>query len=120
MIDLPTRREHETWDLGPFTVRVGYCPPPDAGRVERLAREMWTTVQSHYGNPDWDHYSASSEVKDVYRAMARAALAMAEAERPPVVEVFFDQRGKVGTEINHFLHDAGVLISKVLQGKEVP
>jgi hypothetical protein len=65
MIPLPTRREHETHDLGPFTVRIGRHP-----------------------------------------------------ESGQIVEVFFDQRGKVGTELNQFLHDAGVLISKVLQGKE--
>lgn len=66
MTPLPTRREHETYDLGPFTVRIGRDP-----------------------------------------------------ETANVCEVFFDQRGKVGTELNAFLHDAGVLISKVLQGKEV-
>ncbi len=66
MIPLPTRREHKTYDLGPFTVRIGR--DPNTGQV---------------------------------------------------IEVFFDQRGKVGTEMNHFLHDAGVLVSKVLQGKDV-
>jgi hypothetical protein len=70
MIPLPTRREHESYDLpggklGEFTLRIGRHPDTDQ-----------------------------------------------------VIEVFFDQRGKVGTELNQFLHDAGVLISKVLQGKE--
>ena len=66
MQQIPTRREHETYDLGPFTVRIGRHP--DTGQV---------------------------------------------------IEVFFDRRAKAGTELNAFLHDAGVLISKVLQGKEV-
>lgn len=70
-MNLPTRREHESYDLdggrlGPFTIRIGRNP---------------RTGQ--------------------------------------VCEVFFDQRGKVGTELNHFLHEAGILISKVLQGKHV-
>ena len=63
---LPSRRPHETHQLGKFTVRFGRHP---------ITGE--------------------------------------------IVEVFFDQREKAGTELNQFLHDAGVLISKVLQGKEV-
>ena len=64
---LPPRREHETYELGKFTVRFGRHP---------ITGE--------------------------------------------IIEVFIDQRGKAGTEINQFLHDLGVLISKKLQGKPTP
>ncbi len=116
MIPLPTRREHESYDLGPFTVRVGRMPPDGVeAMVERVAKALDPFAFSEVGDPD----DCSDLDREEARQEARNVLAVLGLSWPPVIEVFFDRRAKAGTEINAFLHDAGVLISKVLQGKDV-
>lgn len=116
MTPLPTRREHETYDLGEFTVRVGRLGAEDANAiVEAVAKAIGRQISGGEVSLGPRH----DGTENGWMQAAKAAIAATGQQWPPVVEVFFDRRGKVGQWLNQFLHDAGVLISKVLQGKEV-